>query len=179
MNPYEFTLTVQGYSEGLDDQERFLDFADRVYQAFDGCVEVQMSRGAMFFVVTVDAETMADALRDAVKRVEALGLRVARFGPEPLVSAAQIASRLHLSRERIGQLRKSGTLPAPIAGLEERSPMYRWADVVERLLGRERVERRDLEIARSLERANAALTIADADTAKMLAMLTAAKHAGA
>ncbi len=167
------SLTIQGHPEGLEQGERFLDFAESIYAAFDGGVEVEMSRGVVYLLVSREAESMAEAIRFAVQALERLGLRAARFGPESLVSAAQIATRLHLSRERVGQMLQAGHLPAPVAALEERSPLYRWADVVERLVESERLGTDQLEAARSLERANAALTLFADDTERMLAAIAA------
>lgn len=173
MRIYEFSLTVRDQPEGLEDGARFLDFAEQIYAAFEGDVEVEMSRGVVLLRVTQEADSMAEAIRFSVLALKGLGLQVARFGPESLVSAAQIAERLGLSRERVSQLLQSGILPAPVAALEERSPMYRWPDVVERLAGTERVDEGDLEAARALERANAALTIFENDPERMLQTLAA------
>lgn len=172
MNEYEFTLTLESPA-GLEDGDRFLDLAEILYGAFEGDVEVEMSRGVLLVQVTRAAPSMADAIRFALTAVRALGLRVKRLGPESLVSAAQIASRLHISRERVSQLLKAGALPPPVAALEDRSPLYRWPDVVERLLESERVPAEELEAARSLERANAALTIYAEDTDRVLDAIAA------
>jgi hypothetical protein len=173
MRTYEFSLTVHGQPEGLSDGDRFLDLAERIYGAFEGDVEVEMSRGVVYLRITREAVSMAEAIRFSVRALEGLGLRAARFGPESLVSASQIAARLNLSRERVSQLLHSGALPTPVAALDERSPMYRWADIVGRLAETERVDAGELEAARSLERANAALTIFENDTEGLLQSLAA------
>ncbi len=155
---YEYTVTLADCPDDLDDGDKFLDFAEQIYSAFDGDVEVEMSRGAVSILIEHEAVSMVEALLFTLETLDELGLTVSRFGPEGLVTAADIATRLHVSRERVNQLAQAGTLPPPLAGLEKRSPMYRWSAVVEGL-GDGRLHSGALEKAYSIERANAALTL--------------------
>jgi hypothetical protein len=163
---YEYTVTLADPPDGLEDGDKFLDFAEQIYSAFDGDVEVEMSRGAVSIAVEREATSMVDAVLFTLRTLDKLGLTVSRFGPEGMVTAAEIAARLKVSRERVNQLAQAGTLPTPLAGLEKRSPMYRWSDVVERL-GDGRFQSGALEKARSIERANAALTLYGGDIGRV------------
>ena len=126
---YSFSLVMHGASELTP------EIADALYEA--GCDDALVGSrdGVLFAEFDREARSSAEAILSAVRQVESagVGLTVLRVEPDELVSAAEIADRVGLSRETIrlyAMVRRGpGNFPPPVARLRSRSPLYRWADV--------------------------------------------------
>jgi len=126
---YSFSLILQGASELTP------EIADALYEA--GCDDALVGTrdGVLFAEFDREAPSSAEAIISAVRQIESagVGLIVVRVEPDELVSAAEIADRVGLSRETIRLYamgrRGPGTFPPPVARLRNRSPFYRWTDV--------------------------------------------------
>jgi len=126
---YSFSLLLQGASELTT------EIADALYEA--GCDDALVGSrdGLLFAEFDREAPSAATAIISAIRQIESagVGLTVVRVEPDELVSAAEIAERVGLSRETIRLYaigrRGPGTFPPPVARLRSRSPLYRWTDV--------------------------------------------------
>ncbi len=126
---YSFSLLLQGASDLTP------EIADALYEA--GCDDALIGsrHGSLFVEFDREAPSSAAAIISAIRQIESagVGLTVVRVEPDELVSAAEIAERVGLSRETIRLYamgrRGPGTFPPPAARLRSRSPLYRWTDV--------------------------------------------------
>ena len=81
--------------------------------------------------------TLADAVLDAIREVEAAGgaWRVVRVEPDELVSASAIARRLGRTRQSVALLiagrRGPGGFPAPALWVDAAARLWRWTEVAE------------------------------------------------
>ncbi len=126
---YEFTLTLDGALELT---------IDRMNRLFDaGCDDATFGTrcGVHFAMFHRQAGSPIEAILSAIEDIESagIGLRAVRVEPDELVTAGEIAARAGLSREAIrlyarGQ-RGPGGFPLSVAGLQQKSPLYRWSDV--------------------------------------------------
>ncbi len=79
--------------------------------------------------------TFAAAVGSAIRAVETSvpSLRVVRLEPDDLVAASTIAVRTKRSRESVrllaGGVRGPGSFPAPVAWINGRTRVWRWAEV--------------------------------------------------
>ena len=126
MREWDFTLIVDGdlSDEMVIDKLMANGFDDATFGVADGVSYADFSR---------EAATFFQAVISAVHDLEGVGLRVLRVEPDDLVTLAEIADRLHRSREGVRLLaaghRGRGTFPAPISHLRARSKLWRWSDV--------------------------------------------------
>jgi hypothetical protein len=124
-----FRLVLQGASELTP------EIAHALYEA--GCDDALIGSrdGVLFADFDREAPSSAAAILSAIRQVESagVGLSVVRVEPDELVSRAEIADRVGLSREAIRLYamgrRGPGTFPPPVVRLRGRSPLYRWTDV--------------------------------------------------
>ena len=82
-----------------------------------------------------DAGSPTEAILSAIEDIEraGIGFRVIRVEPDELVTAGEIAACAGMSREAIwlyarGE-RGPGGFPHPVAGLHQKSPLYKWSAV--------------------------------------------------
>jgi hypothetical protein len=122
-----FTLIIEGL---IDDA----DVVDALFQA--GCDDATFGSidGAGFGDFHRRARSFLQAASTAIRQVDSVpGLQVVRMESEDLVTMAEIARRLHRSRESIRLLaadaRGRGDFPPPVARIRSRSPLWRWVDV--------------------------------------------------
>jgi hypothetical protein len=126
---HEFSLIVEGvdvlepanldawFEAGCD---------DATFGEIDGVGYADFSRAA---------RSMFEAILSAIADIErALPVaRVIRVEPDELVSASDIAARLHRSRESVRLLiageRGPGGFPAPVSHLRSRGRIWRWVEV--------------------------------------------------
>ncbi|MFI5457810.1 MAG: helix-turn-helix transcriptional regulator [Isosphaerales bacterium] len=157
---YQFTLTMDGV------EELTFEGIDRLFEA--GCDDATFGTrcGTHFATFHRDAASATEAMISAIEDVERarVGLRVVRIEPDELVTAGEIAERGGLSREAIRLYvlakRGPGGFPRPVAGLHQKSPLYRWSDVaawLDRLPGGSK--RLDTALADSIAFLNAALDL--------------------
>ena len=126
---YSFSLVLGGAAHASTEIE------DSLYQA--GCDDALLGSrdGVLFLDFERNSTSLLEAVLSAVSDVHRAnnGLSVSRVEPDDLVSAAEMARRLHRSRESIRLLihgeRGPGEFPPPIANLTRKSPIWRWSDV--------------------------------------------------
>jgi hypothetical protein len=127
---YEFTLVLSG----LPALTR--EVLDSLYEA--GCDDalIGMRDGVAFADFCRAGRSFGQAVLSAVHDVEGAGIgaRIEHIEPDELVTMSEIARRLQLSREGIRKwvagLRGPGIFPPPVGSLNQRSPLWRWTDVV-------------------------------------------------
>ena len=130
MSQYEFTLILEGPDVLTDENMNVL------FEA--GCDDATFGvmYGQQYADFTREADSLASATGSAIRQIEGAipGVMVRRVEPDDLVTAAEIARRLHRSRESVRLLiageRGRGNFPAPISNLKGRR-LWRWADVVQ------------------------------------------------
>lgn len=177
---YSFTLILMGPSP-LEEANlnALFDAAcdDATFGQRDGVYFADFDRVARSF-----SKALASAINDVESAVA--GLRVVRVEPEELVTASEIAARLHRTRESIRLLfesqRGAGDFPRPVAWLENGTRLWYWHDIF--AWAAQRSEFKALagsahEAARSIHTANAFLAlraeagIEDASTRALFASL--------
>jgi hypothetical protein len=124
---HEFTLIIQGLN--LDDDRQ----GDALFERCDDATFGEVD-GLGYGDFHRDAATLADALAGAINDVESVdGLQVMRAEPDALVTAAEIADRLNVSKEYVRLLangeRGGGAFPPPVSHLRTRNRLWRWADI--------------------------------------------------
>lgn len=127
---YEFTLTLTGI-DGVTP-----DVANALYDS--GCDDALFGvrDGVAFAEFTREARSFKDAVLSAIRDVERakVGAKVVRIEPDEFVTISEIARRLNRCREGVRKLvagsRGPGGFPAPIANLSQKSPFWRWTDVI-------------------------------------------------
>jgi hypothetical protein len=126
---YRFTLTLDGVDE--------LSFGvvDRLYEAGGDDATLGTRCGTHFAMFRREAASPTEAIVSAIEDIEGagIGLWVMRIEPDEFVTTGEIAERAGVSREAIRLYapgkRGPGGFPAPVAGLQQKSPLYRWSDV--------------------------------------------------
>lgn len=125
MSEYSFSLVIDG------DPEKHLD---ELFEA--GCDDATFGTVAGVHYADFDreADSLADAISSAIRAIESVpGQRVLRVEPDDLVTASEIAKRMHRSRESVRLLiagrRGRRNFPAPISHLRARIRLWRWSDV--------------------------------------------------
>ncbi len=125
---YEFSLILSGVPELTR------DVLDAFFEA--GCDDalIGIRDGIAFADFCREADSCQEALLSAIRDVEAAGARVEHVEPDELVTMSEIARRLDITREgvrkRVAGMRGPGNFPPPIGNLTQRSPLWRWSDVV-------------------------------------------------
>lgn len=156
---YEFTLVL----DGVDDQTVQLE--DQLFVA--GCDDalINFRNGTVYLDFCREENTLEKAVISAIRAVESIpaGAKVISILPDDSVTESEIANRLGKSRQTVSlwakkARRKGMPFPSPISHLSERSPMWRWFDVVQWLYGQQLIhDKKMLERARFIENINAVL----------------------
>ncbi|HTE84639.1 MAG TPA: hypothetical protein VK821_07885 [Dehalococcoidia bacterium] len=125
MATYNFTVVLEGDVDSNLDGLFEAGCDDATFGSVDGVPYADFDR---------DAGTFSDAIATAIRDVESVrGLRVRRIEPDDLVTTAEIAARLHRTRESVRLLaagkRGSKPFPAPISHIRRRTRLWRWSDV--------------------------------------------------
>lgn len=125
MAEYNFVLVIEGNVESHLDELFEAGCDDATFGSVDGVHYAEFDR---------EAKTLGDAVASAVGDIEAVrGLRVLRIEPDDLVTATEIASRLHRTRESVRLLiankRGAGHFPPPVSHLRSRGRLWRWSEV--------------------------------------------------
>lgn len=126
MAEHDFTLILHGDIEAHLDELFEVGCDDATFGSIDGVSYADFTRKAPSF---------ADAIQSAITAIEGVDdLRVVHIEPDDLVTASDIADRLHRTRESIRLLiagrRGRGDFPRPIANVRGRSRRWRWTDVL-------------------------------------------------
>jgi hypothetical protein len=125
-------MTVQTFRLILDREPTEVEL-DALFEA--GCDDAMFTVEANVVIAQFDreAETMADAIVEAVKAVETAGLVPLRAVDQDLVTLADIADRIRQSRESIRRYvtgaRGPGGFPPPVNPAREGTLFYRWSEV--------------------------------------------------
>ncbi|WP_425407578.1 hypothetical protein [Hwanghaeella sp.] len=158
MRTYSFTITAAPVTSDRDSDA----IVDALFEA--GCDDATVVERAGVFVIAFDREagSLPAALRSAQRDVARAGLKPCRFGPDPLVSAADIAERGKLSRQRVSNYvmgKRGKDFPLPVARQETDSPLWAWPEVSAWLVetGAGSITEADVKEARTIEKENLAL----------------------
>jgi hypothetical protein len=125
-------MTIQTFRLILDREPTEVEL-DALFEA--GCDDAMFSVEGNVVIAQFDrdAETMADAIVEAVRAVETVGLVPLRAVDQDLVTLADIADRVHQSRESIRRYvtgaRGPGGFPPPVNPAREGTLFYRWSEV--------------------------------------------------
>lgn len=123
---YEFTLIIEGLD--LDDDAQ----GDALFERCDDATIGEVD-GVGYGDFHRDTETLVEAVLSAIRDIEAIpGLRVIHTEPDSLVTAAEIADRLDVTREYVRLLAKrerGSGFPTPVSHARGRNRLWRWADV--------------------------------------------------
>ncbi len=125
---HQFTLVLKN----IDEKTAGLE--DSLYET--GCDDALMNyrNGAVYLEFDREAKSLEDAVISAIKDVRSASIDadVVSIAPENLVTEAEIAKRLDLSRQTVSLWikgeRRSG-FPAPMMRLSEKSPLWQWSEV--------------------------------------------------
>ena len=109
---------------------------DTIYDA--GCDDALLLHrdGVPYLDFDREAESLMEAILEAIAEVHRAGpgIEVLRVEPDDLVTAADIANRTGRTKESIrllvGGQRGPGGFPAPVRGIDQRTRLWRWAEVV-------------------------------------------------
>ena len=165
MKKYEFSIIASG----LDPEAE--DFEQRFYDA--GCDDATISfqKGHIIVDFAREAESIDEAVLSAMKNVEAVGARVERIEPDPLVSLADIAARTGMSRAAMTQYSKGQRgkdFPPPVARVTSDSPLWDWAAVAKWLFQNEKISRDEAIQAEAMKAVNAAIESREPKLQEML-----------
>jgi DNA-binding transcriptional regulator YiaG len=129
MAVFNFTLTISG---GLT-----VDAVDALFEAGCGDMTFQGNEaGPSYADVTRVATSFVEAVVSAIRDIEKVdGLVVEAADADELVTAAEIAERIKVTRETVrlwitGERRPDQQFPSPLHRLRSRNKLWLWADVV-------------------------------------------------
>ena len=136
MKTYDFTYLVDADPHADDFEDRFIEA---------GCDDATflLMRGAAALSFDREATSFRDAALSAYRDIRRAGADVLRFEPDFLVSAAEIAERAHLSKQRVSYYikgdRREG-FPAPCARVASKNPLWDWETVSQWLVEHQMLE---------------------------------------
>lgn len=163
---FNFTLVLSG----VDDKTEALE--DILFEA--GCDDalINFRNRTVYLDFDRAAFNFEDAVISAIKQVESvrLPITVIHVAPDEFVTETEIAERLQVKRQAVslwfkGERHAKNPFPVPMMKLTQKSPMWRWHDVVEWLYNQKKIA--DLEIvehAKFIGTINAALFDRDSST---------------
>ncbi|MFU8862207.1 MAG: hypothetical protein ACNA8K_17510 [Cyclonatronaceae bacterium] len=158
MKTYEFTLVLDS-SGGVSDK-----LEDALFEA--GCDDALLSfrNGIAFLDFDREADNLEKAVISAIHQVEQTGLplSVKRVEPSDFVTSAEMARRLHRSKQSVQQIisggRGDGSFPLPIAGVTAKTMLWSWQEVVGWFLDKNKLADKSIyENATSLKQLNESL----------------------
>ena len=130
---FQFTLVLKNVDENTPNLE------DSLYAANCDDALINYRNGTVYLDFDREAYSLEDAVISAIKDIKStsIGADIAGVAPENLVTESEIAKRLGKSRQTIslwikGERRKS--FPHPVMCLSEKSPLWKWTDIVRWLL---------------------------------------------
>ena len=159
LQQHEFTLVLGGVddlSEGLDDQ---------LYNA--GCDDalINFRNGTVYIDFNREDASIEEAVITAIKQIESIPARarVISILPDDFVSESEIARRLNQNKQTVSlwvkrERRQKLPFPNPILKLSEKSPLWRWHEVINWLHQQELLQDKSLvESAKFISHINAVL----------------------
>lgn len=172
-NNFSFTLVLSG----VNDQTKGLE--DALFAA--GCDDalVNFRNGTVYLDFERESSDFENAVISAIKQVEGLSfdITVVNVAPDDYVTESEVAKRLHVKRQTVslwfkGERRAIHPFPAPIMKLSEKSPLWRWCDVVEWLSQQKKIDDpKLLANAKFISHLNVALLERDTVTKRYTQML--------
>ena len=165
-NNYSFTLVLSGVSEQTAGLE------DALFEA--GCDDalINFRNGTVYLDFDRESSDFEIAVISAIKQVESLPYKitVVNVAPDDYVTESEVAKRLHIKRQAVslwfkGLRHAKNPFPTPIMKLTEKSPLWRWSDVVEWLYQQKKITDSEmLDHAKFIGTLNIALMGRDKDT---------------
>ncbi|TVQ08746.1 MAG: hypothetical protein EA364_15000 [Balneolaceae bacterium] len=137
---------------------------DALFEA--GCDDAILSfrNGIAYLDFDREAENLEKGVISAIHQVEQTGmpLSVKRVEPSDFVTSAEIARRLHRSKQSVQQLisggRGDGDFPLPIAGVTAKTMLWSWQEVVGWFLEKKKLDEKSIyENATTLKQLNESL----------------------
>lgn len=126
---HEFTLVLDRVNDKTEKLE------DHLFEA--GCDDalINFRSGTVYLDFNRDALSFENAVISAIQEVESspLGAKVISILPDDFVSESEIAKRLGRSRQTVSlwvKRERREFFPNPISKLSDKSPLWRWHDVV-------------------------------------------------
>lgn len=142
---YTFTLVLSNVTEETPNLE------DSLFEA--GCDDalINIRNGRVFLDFDREAKTLKHAVISAINDVESssVNARVISVGPEDLVTEAEIAARLHKTRQTVSlwiqaKRRSKTPFPLPFMKLTSRSPLWYWHEVVTWLFNQQIIKEKNM-----------------------------------
>ncbi len=131
INTHSFTLVLSGVNDETDNLE------DNLFEA--GCDDslINFRNGTVYLEFDREALTFEEAVISAIKQVEGstLSATVINVAPDDYVTESEMAKRLHVKRQTVSlwfkrERRIESAFPSPMMKLTEKSPLWRWYEVV-------------------------------------------------
>lgn len=167
---YQFILVLKNVDEGTPHLE------DSLFEA--GCDDalINFRNGTVFLDFDREGTSLEEAVMSAIENVESASVKatVANVAPEDIVTESEIAKRLTLKRQAVslwikGARRNAKPFPRPVIKLSEKSPFWKWREVVEWLYENKLItEKEEIENALFLETINSVLANRDATIKKSM-----------
>jgi len=156
---FDFTLVLSCDGEFTPDAE------DALIEA--GCDDATISvrSGRPFLNFSRRAASFKDAVLSAIRNIReaGVGVSVLRIDPCNLVTQAEIARRMGMTRQYVHQLvngtRGMGGFPAPVCDVTASVPMWHWCEVAYWLRTNNMMKEADYVDAQQLAMINAVLEI--------------------
>jgi hypothetical protein len=130
-NIYKFTLILSGVDEHTQNLE------DSLYESNCDDALINFRNGTVFLDFVRESTSLEEAIIGAIKDVESssVNAQVSSVEPENFVTESDIAKRLGTTRQSVslwvkGSRRINKPFPNPVMKLSERSPFWKWSEVV-------------------------------------------------
>ena len=166
---FNFTLVLHGVNEKTEGLE------DALFE--EGCDDslINFRNGAVYLDFDRASDNLEEAVISAIKQVESLpyNITVVSVSPDDYVSESEVAKRLHINRQAVslwfkGERHIKNPFPSPVMKLSEKSPLWRWSDVVEWLYQKKKItDYKILEQAKFMSSLNVALMARDTDSKQL------------
>lgn len=160
MTNFQFTLVLDGVDENTSNLE------DALFEA--GCDDalINFKNGTVYLDFDREDENLEQAIISAINAVEStkLGTIIISVAPEHLVTLADIAQRMSMTRQAISLFmlgeRGPGHFPKPILKIANKSPLWRWSTIAEWFYQNGKISNHNvIDDANTLEDINAALEL--------------------
>lgn len=166
-NVFNFTLVLSGVTKDTNGLE------DALFEA--GCDDalINFRNSTVYLDFDRESSSLEEAIFSAISQVESVSnVTVVNVAPDDYVTESEVAKRLHVKRQAVslwfkGARHAKKPFPSPIMKLTEKSPLWRWSDVVEWLYIQKKVtDTALLEHAKFIGVLNIALMHRDITTKK-------------